>query len=204
MNQIDQMTQLPYCVYAHFVDDQMIYIGAGELRRAFDLQCRQDHHVEAMSHGNVKVAILQRFSNRDEALRVERTMIDGFRPMANVRKPGLAIKRPKNAVAKVKHERKEWMRAEAKAILHAVTRAAQDNEPCPTNAELACITGSRPSGVARILARLAGKGMIKVEIGVSSRVIHVGEHSTKPTKNFNMIGVATVEIGKRKVDWLIV
>ena len=205
MLQMDQMTQLPYCVYAHFVDDHLIYIGSGETCRAFTIGNRKPHHLEMMSHGNVKVALLGRYSSRDEALRVERIMLRGFKPPANINVgPSEPVYRPKRANRKREVLKKDRLKPEARAVLTAMTVAAIANEPCPTNGDIAAITGSRPEKIQRILGRLAGKGLLRVEIGSNYRIVHVGEHSTKPTKDFNSQNVATVRHERRKVDWIVV
>lgn len=335
----------PYCVYAHFCDDRLIYIGSGTTDRAFHMgQSRKRIHVEMMS-GKTKVLILGRFECRDEAFRLEREMLRMFLPPANIQHVSRTEKMTKartrdmrpikcietgvyfygsahaaremclsqtaiqNVIQKnritaggYRFEKVDWgesglspelrmmskgsvksagiglvgevileliseailnnepaptyeglafhadctgaavsnaiktllskgyinrvgdtyeigapyhgvvkrtkklasMAHQAKSVLSIFKAAAVNNEPCPSNADIAEITGSRPAAVGKIASRMNRKGLIKIEMCPTGRIVHVDGYSTKPTANLNIKGVATLKRTTRARDYMLV
>lgn len=350
--------RVPYCVYAHYVDDVLVYIGSGTLGRALAFDSRGDNHRKALETGAARVDIWFRTDDRDEAYAREASLIALFKPMYNIasvrggaplqggatlrdRRPVRCIEtgvfyytavqaatemgldkqrvvvntlRGRPAVDGYNFERVDWAetdldpdmrlstnpnskrmgslspRAEiildailynvenghanpthtqlaglahttesnvsaivnhlvkrdfirrgedgryehgangqlvksntvedekkhrrinapngryklGKRALDVLTMAAKNGEPCPTNADIAAITGIRPQTVAKSICALKRGGFIRVEKCRTGRIIHIGDHSTLPTANHNVKGVATVERKTRAVDWIIV
>lgn len=282
--EVSDFYNVPFCVYAHFVDDQLIYIGSGELGRAFNINCRKRHHQQMLERGRTKVVILSRHADRQEAFATETTMLKTFLPPANIihakppvarreymrneKRTGLstsaeivlemiieaaknnepaptnnALKQavgcsesniariikmlskhryieiqnptPNSRVFIVDHDRyvpterqtvkkTRKLRKESRMILGMLTHAAENNLPCPSNADIAAITGSRPTSITATISSMAKRGIVSVELCPTGRIIHVGEHSTKPTANMNVKGVPTVKRETRAVDRIIV
>lgn len=71
------------CIYAHYVADQLIYIGMGTLERAFRVAFRPKAWQEKTKNG-YRVVILCWFDNRKEAAREEKKLIKAFNPTCNL------------------------------------------------------------------------------------------------------------------------
>ena len=71
------------CVYAHYVGEQLIYIGVGSVERAFRVWCRSPSW-KALTKDGYRVEILQWFENRDEALEAEKRFIQELKPTTNL------------------------------------------------------------------------------------------------------------------------
>lgn len=198
----------PYCVYAHYVDGALIYIGSGETRRAFDLRSRSKHHLQLLHSGNVEIAILGRHETRPAALKAEADMIRLFKPIANIRlgerQKRIRRKGPlKVASARPTSEHVVHIGKKSAAVLEILKSAASTNTPCPTNAEIAEKIGTTSYRVGDLVSSLAKRGMIQVNmVGPSSRVITVDGAQTQPTTDVNIKGIATMKHGRRVVDWI--
>lgn len=59
------------CVYIHYLDDEVIYIGSGSLDRAISSHNRCDEHHLDMFKENFRCEIFQKNLSRDEAFRIE-------------------------------------------------------------------------------------------------------------------------------------
>lgn len=80
---VEDVATLPFCVYAHYVDDELVYIGSGELGRAVNINTRKPDHKRHLTEGKSKVLILERFSDLTEARDREKVMIESCRPVFN-------------------------------------------------------------------------------------------------------------------------
>lgn len=208
MIQIAEVFQMPYCVYGHFVDDKLIYIGSGELCRAFNVRSRMKHHVELMQSGKTEIVIFDRFNSREAASKVESDMLRACKPVANVK---IGERQPRNrskGLRKTKAPKiikSKSIGKKSEAVLELLTRAAIENVPCPTNAEIAAKIGSMSYRVSDLVSSLAKRNLLKIDMHeANKRVVTVGEHSTKPTAEINVKGIATVAHGRRVIDRIIV
>lgn len=199
---------LPYCVYAHYVDGQVIYIGSGETCRAFNLRSRTKHHAQLLQSGQaVEIAILARHHDRNEALENEKQMIRVFKPVANVRlgepQPRNRAKGPPRTRKTVKPPKGPHIGKKSLAVLDVLRLAAETNAPCPTNADISARVGSTPYRIEDIVRSLSKRELIRVEMcGPSSRIIHVEGHSTQPTAETNLKGIPTIKHGRRVIDYI--
>lgn len=200
-----QVNSLPYCVYSHSIGDHVIYIGSGEISRAFALHARREHHLEMMNCGELTVTILHRFTDRNEAFRVEKMLLETFRPSGNVRVGSKAkYVRTFKRTVRPTEPRKPKLPKRTASVLQMLIHAAERNAPCPTNKELSCVVGCEPANIQRLIAWLAKNGYINVTFGSNYRIVTVNGHATAPTKDVNVKNIATVRQSNRKVDWMIV
>jgi hypothetical protein len=70
------------CVYAHYVGEQIVYIGMGTLERAFRVAFRPKVWQDITSNG-YKVVVLCWFDNRRDASQEEQKLIRAFNPLCN-------------------------------------------------------------------------------------------------------------------------
>lgn len=93
----------PFCVYAHAVDGEIIYIGSGSHARAFttNVKLRSDPWAKATHQRDIDVIILSEHWTRAEAYEHEWPHIAGLQPKANqngktpnLSKRGLKLGRP--------------------------------------------------------------------------------------------------------------
>lgn len=339
----------PYCVYAHYSQGELIYIGSGDLSRAYTLNGRSQLHLSLLMRGDTDCVILYRSECRESAYQVEKQMIKACLPPANVTftrpKPspvrtkwaperlpmrcvetgqdffsaahaaevlgvrpgpihanitrhvadvdGLHFKfvgwdettlnpddkmkrsnrnglptRSKivldaivqsircnsgvvtnsqlaavgectkanialivrslidNGYVAVSHDEKGHryfrvgdtdvpkhsnhvkrqvkLRHQSRTVLDILTVAAQAGSPCPSNADIAAVTESGASQVSKIVGRLAKRGLIRVELCPTGRIITVDGMSTAPTANHNVRGAPTVRRVTRVPDRIIV
>ena len=71
------------CVYAHYVGEQLIYIGVGSIERAFRIWCRSPEWKKLTRNG-YRVEVIQWFENREDALEAEKRLIQELRPTTNL------------------------------------------------------------------------------------------------------------------------
>ena len=83
MTVIEDITTKPFCVYAHYTDDVLVYIGSGRLSRALDMRDRKPDHLSHLSSGRTKVLIMSRFSKISEARKAEQIAIERCLPKFN-------------------------------------------------------------------------------------------------------------------------
>lgn len=206
--EINEPYELPYCVYGHFADGRLVYIGSGDLCRAFNITKRKKHHIDALRGRAVKVVIFNRFAERQDALNVENIMIRSTLPIANIYGAGKVVRPPrtervvKGQSARV--ERTHRLRKQSDIVMNVLIDAAEKNEPCPSNADIAEHIGSRPVQVSRIISSLAKRGHLSMDLVATGRVIHINGFSTQPTADYNAKGVATKPRQKRAVDRIII
>lgn len=203
----------PYCVYAHYVDGQLVYIGSGDTCRAFTIStARSKHHMDLLHTGIVEIRILSRHSSRRDALDTERRMLRAFRPVANVklggREPRIRTRDGQPNKRKpyvLKNPKPKRIGKKSEAVLDVIRSAAEENDPCPTNAEIAARVGSMSHRVEDIVSSLAKRELIRVEMyDHGRRIVHVGSHATQPTAPTNIKGIATMRHGRRVIDRIIV
>lgn len=79
-------TQKPYCVYLHFCDGVLFYIGSGFAARAFEIGgSRRNPAYESFRAGRtVEVCIYNLYADRNDARREEYGLIRTFRPTGNL------------------------------------------------------------------------------------------------------------------------
>lgn len=98
---VENVTNVPYCVYGHVADRTCFYIGSGTLRRAFEFERdRGDAHRAKLQSSNVSVIIFSRYEKRVDALEVEREMIRAFLPECNIQHSNGIRRRIAHKIAK--------------------------------------------------------------------------------------------------------
>ena len=74
-----------YCVYKHFVNDKLLYIGKGDSRRPFTTSGRNEKWYSVVREaGHFDVEIIAWFKTSDEAGIFEEQQILALQPYANV------------------------------------------------------------------------------------------------------------------------
>lgn len=81
--EIENVFSSAYCVYGHFCGDECVYVGAGVIARAFSLR-RTSQWFDAVAGRPVTLRVFERYSDRTEALEVERALIRQLQPTANI------------------------------------------------------------------------------------------------------------------------
>ncbi len=88
-----------YCVYAHSIDDVIFYIGCGNPHRPISVQGRTTKWKQIVKEngGVYDTAVLAKFDDRREALKLEHKLIHEYQPKANTNFPwGEVIDRKPN------------------------------------------------------------------------------------------------------------
>lgn len=87
---LDNAFTAGFCVYAHEVDRQVVYIGMGTLARAFAAlpRDRTDIWRAAVGGRSVRVGIISWHTSRPDAVRAEAVAIQQWRPAANMNSTG--------------------------------------------------------------------------------------------------------------------
>lgn len=111
----------PFCVYSHNLYGKIVYIGAGTLKRAFELTGRGERWHRSMTNPDIpwveyEVEILESFETYPEALIREAALIAEHQPSFNVQ--GIAAATRKRLLTKVKC-------VETGSIYPTITKAAE-------------------------------------------------------------------------------
>ena len=88
MTVVRSVNSQPYCVYAHFVNGECIYIGLGSIARAFGLRGRPASWYDVVRDAELNVVILEQFASRSDAAARERIMLSVFKPVCNTHGTG--------------------------------------------------------------------------------------------------------------------
>lgn len=71
------------CIYAHYVGEELIYIGSGTMERAFTVRNRSPEWKNLTSNG-YSVVIIQRYNSKDQAEEEEKRLIKELNPRCNL------------------------------------------------------------------------------------------------------------------------
>ncbi len=80
---IENAFRSPFCVYGHFCDGEVIYVGSGAVSRPFSTQ-RSHRWVAVVAGRPVDVVIFDWFESRHDALKAEFALIEMLDPLANI------------------------------------------------------------------------------------------------------------------------
>lgn len=72
-----------FCVYFHWCEDEVIYIGSGTYGRAFTWENKRDAYHLARSGRGIRIEIVQTFADRLEAYASEAVYIAALAPVGN-------------------------------------------------------------------------------------------------------------------------
>ena len=73
-----------YCVYQHFMDGDLIYIGCGLAHRPFSAESRNSYWRDDTCGNSIDVVIVAWFESKAKAERLEKSMILKLHPSANI------------------------------------------------------------------------------------------------------------------------
>lgn len=113
----------PYCVYFHWLDDAIIYVGSGTLSRAFSTT-RNSLWEEKTRYRKVQVEIVSLHEDRDLAFGAERRYIELFQPECNIM---LRPRVRKNGMVRCNETGEVYSSATHAAHCVGVTRGAMAN-----------------------------------------------------------------------------